>query len=339
MVSSQHVKILLLSVAVLSLVSLMALPSSSTLAQGPPTPTNIPNVTPGGGGGDGGERPATPVPPGADLAGFVYDYSRGGPQPGVTVLLEGGGWRAETVSDSNGNYQFVNLGSGEGVLNLALPPGVHPAAPNWLVSFGSGGHVRVNLGYYGGDTPPMPVLLSSRLEGNMLLAQVENRTGQAATGGLVDIRLPVSLRASPAVQASQGAVDYSEHRVRVIFGELAPGTTVSISVSLEKVGAAMRRGRETAPTHAVDARGPGLASPLVQTSSSQIQVMFTYDQQITPQLVAVDPEQVSPVSQAETLMPITGNGLAVGGLLGMGLAIALLLVLAGAGWRSVDGRR
>jgi len=67
--------------------------------------------------------------------------------------------------------------------------------------------------------------------------------------------------------------------------------------------------------------------------------MFTYDQQITPQLVAVDPEQASPVSQQETLMPVTGNGLAVGGLLGMVLAIALVLVLTGAGWRSVDGRR
>lgn len=318
MISSRQMWMPLVVMAILGLLSLIAWPTSSTLAQSPPTPTNV--LTPTGGDEvDGAEGPP-PGPPGALVSGYVYDYSNSARQPGITVVIDGGGWQAETVSDSNGHYQFVNLGSGQGVLNLRLPPGAHPVAPNWPVSFGSGADVRVNLGYYWGDPPPLPVLLSAGLQDSTLMVQVENRTDEAANGGLVDVLLPLDVKASPAVQASQGMVDYSERRVRVALGDLPAGAKATIRVSLEKVESVMRH-----------SRGPGQASPLVQSPVAEIQVMFTYDQQITPQLVALDPEGVSPASM-ETLMPVTGGA---GLVLSLILPILLILVLGVAGWRAL----
>jgi hypothetical protein len=323
MTSSRPVWILVAMAAVLGLFSLVALPSSETLAQSPPTPTNIASPAPPGAGGKGGEEGPPPGPPGALVSGFVYDYSNAARQPGVTVVIDGGGWLAEVVSDSNGFYQFGNLGSGAAVLNLRLPAGAHAVAPNWPVSFGSGAHVRVNLGYYWGDTPPLPVLLSGELRGSTLVVQVENRTGEPATGGLVDILLPVGIQAVPGVRASQGVVDYSEGRVRVAWERIPPRTRATVDVLLEQGGTAM-------PV----SRGPGWASPSLSAPSSDIQTMFTYDQQITPQLVAVDFRPVSRPSN-ESLMPITGSGLGSGGLLNLFLPILMILGLGIAGWRAI----
>ncbi len=326
MTSLRPMWVLLAVAAVLGLFSLIALPSSETLAQSPPTPTNIASPPSGGAGGNGGKEGPPPGPPGAFVSGFVYDYSSANRQPGVAVILDGGGWQAETVSDSNGYYQFANLGSGGGVLNLRLPAGAHAAAPNWPVSFGSGAHVRVNLGYYWGDTPPIPVLLSVNLRANTLVVQVENRMGEKATGGLVDVVLSMEVRAIPGVQASQGAVDYSEGRVRVALGEVPAGARVRVDVLLEK--------RETGmPVW----RRPGYASPLVSSPSSDIQAMFTYDQQMTPQLVAVDLRPVSWPSE-ERLMPVTGSGLGAGGVLYLVLPILMILGLGIAGWRAIRAR-
>jgi len=80
------------------------------------------------------------------------------------------------------------------------------------------------LGYYWGDNPPLPVLLSGGLQDSSLVVQVENRTSEKTTGGLVDVRLPTDMKALPAVQLSQGTLDYSEHRVRVMVGDIPAGT-------------------------------------------------------------------------------------------------------------------
>jgi hypothetical protein len=321
MTSLRQMAWLLGAAVLLSLMSLMVLPESGdVLAQGTvlPTPTNVGE---GGGGGvgkegKGGREELPPGPPGALVSGFVYDYSKATRQSGITVTIDGGGWQAQTVSDSNGYYQFANLGAGDGVLNLSLPPGAHPVAPNWPASFGSGADVRVNLGYYWGDNSPVPVRLSGNLKDSTLTVQVENRAGDTATGGVVDILLPLDVKASPVVQASQGVVDYSERRLRVAVGAIPAETGVTVEVLLE-----------TAATTAFNSRGPGQAVPLSRPPSAPIRVMFTYDQQATPQLIAVDLE--SPV---QTLMPVTGNGLSTRSLVNLSLPILLVLGLVAAGW-------
>jgi hypothetical protein len=331
MTSLRQMAWLLAAAILLSLMSLMVLPESGdVLAQGTvlPTPTNVGEGGGGGGGGEGkgGRQEPPPGPPGALVSGFVYDYSKARRQSGITVMIEGGGWQAQTVSDSNGYYQFANLGAGAGVLNLSLPPGAHPVAPNWPVSFGSGTDVRVNLGYYWGDSSPVPVRLSSNLKDSTLTVQVENRAGDTATGGVVDILLPLDVKASPVVQASQGAVDYSERRLRVAVGAIPAEARVTVEVLLE-----------TAGTTAASSRGPGQAVPLSQPPSAPIRVMFTYDEQATPQLIAVDLEQV-PQSLEQTLMPVTGKGLSPRNVLNLSLPILLVLGLVAAGWWALKVR-
>jgi hypothetical protein len=65
--------------------------------------------------------------------------------------------------------------------------------------------------------------------------------------------------------------------------------------------------------------------------------MFTYDQQITPQLVVVDLQPVSQVS-GENLMPVTGSGLMAGGVLYLILPILMILGLGIAGWRAIRAK-
>jgi hypothetical protein len=293
------------------------------------------------------------MPPGMTVSGYVYDYSNRMRQPGIPVILDGGGWRAETVSDSNGLYQFFNLGAGSAVLNLRLPPGTHAVAPDWPVSLG-GVAMRVDLGYYWGDNPPLPVLLSGSLQDSNLLVQVENRTGDPATGGLIDVRLPADMKALPGVQLSQGTLDYSEHRLRVTVGDIPAGTKATLTIPVQRAGASL-----------LNRRSPGQAAPLPQSTTADIQVAFTYDQQITPQLVAIAPDQAAssaasaapaaqvaatatplppaaaPTPQAATPapLPVTGNSPEDNGIVAVALPALLVLIMAAAGWWSLRTRR
>jgi hypothetical protein len=295
------------------------------------------------------------MPPGVVVSGYVYDYSNRMRQPGIPVILDGGGWRAETVSDSNGLYQFFNLGTGSAVLNLRLPPGTHAVAPDWPVSL-SGVNVHVDLGYYWGDNPPLPVLLSGGLQDSNLLVQVENRSNEKTTGGLVDIRLPADLKALPGIQLSQGTLDYSERRVRVTVGDIPAGANATLTIPVQNAAASL-----------LNRRGPGQAAPLPQAGAN-IQIAFTYDQQITPQLVVIAssqaassaaseasaapaaqvaatatplPPTATPASQAATPapLPVTGNSPEDNGIVAVALPIVLVLMLGAAGWWSLRARR
>jgi hypothetical protein len=360
MTSARLVKMLLVMTVLAGLASLAVSPPPGALAQSPPTPTNVTSPVPPtrpsqGGGGEGGKEAGTPMPPGMMVSGYVYDYSSRMRQPDIPVILDGGGWRAETVSDSNGLYQFFNLGTGSAVLNLRLPPDTHAVAPDWPVSL-SGVNVHVDLGYYWGDNPPLPVLLSGGLQDSDLLVQVENRSDEKTTGGLVDVRLPTDLKALPGIQLSQGTLDYSERRVRVIVGDIPAGAKATLTIPVQKAAASL-----------LNRRSPGQAAPLPQ-SGAHIQVAFTYDQQITPQLVVIGlnqaassaasaasaapaaqvaatatppPPTVTPTSQAATPapLPVTGNSPEDNGIVAVALPIVLVLVLGAAGWWSLRARR
>jgi len=217
--------------------------------------------------------------------------------------------------------------------------------------------MRVDLGYYWGDNPPLPVLLSGGLQDSNLLVQVENRSNETTTGGLVDVRLPTAMKALPGVQLSQGTLDYSEHRVRVMVGDIPAGTKATLTIPVQKAAASL-----------LNRRSPGQAAPLPQ-STANIQIAFTYDQQITPQLVAVAPDQTAsiaapaaqvaatptplspsaqpplgtatpaPPAATSAPLPITGNSPEDNGIVAVLLPALLVLMLGAAGWWSLRARR
>jgi hypothetical protein len=282
---------LLLLLASLSLVMLLCSWPAGTQAQGTPSPTPT-NIGEGGGNGgdddddDGGGAAAPARGPGASLTGFVYGYSDRAFVGGVIVLFESPGWQAETVTDSNGFYQFSGLDSGPAVLNLRLPPGATSVTKDWPVRLVGGQETQANLGFYWGDNPPIPVRLSAEAAGSGRLAvQIENQTGEAATGGLIQIEPLSGVKVSLPVDISQGqVVDYSAYDFQVDLAELEAGETASITASLD-------------PTQGNIEAGQG---------EGQVRVVFTYDQQITPQVVEVD------LSASDFELPVAEAGAAQG---------------------------
>lgn len=247
------------------LLALGSLPVGTTQAQGDPepTPTDL-----GRGGNDddddgGGAAPARPV---AGVSGFVYDYTNHVYEGGVTVIFETAGWQTEAVTDSNGFYQINGLDSNGGILNLRLPPGVQAAAPDWPVRLVRGATTEANLGYYWDDGASIPVRLTASLNGTDLLVEIENQTSKAATGGQITIISPAIISVKPPVQASAGqVVDYDPHNFQLDVSQIDGGDTVSLNVL----------------TEANPTAKAGPAAP-------EIRVVFTYDQQITPQVIIVD---------------------------------------------------
>jgi hypothetical protein len=263
---------LLLLLTSLSLLMLFSAWPTGIQAQGTPSPTPT-NIGEGGGGGggddddDGRGAAAPPKAPGASLSGFVYGYSDRAYVGGVIVLFESPGWQAETVTDSNGFYQFGGLDSGPAVLNLRLPPGATSVTKDWPVRLVSGQETQANLGFYWGNDPPIPVQLSAEAVSGRLVVQIENRTSEDATGGLIQIEPLSGVKVSLPVEASQGeVVDYSAYDFQVDLAELQAGETATVQVSLDLTQSNIQAGRE----------------------AGQVRVVFTYDQQITPQVVEVD---------------------------------------------------
>lgn len=278
-------------VATLAGLLLLAAGLSPAAAQGPPprpTPTNV--------GGEPDEAGPPPVPQIAGVSGFVYDFSSGAsPSPGVIVVIEGDGWSLETVTDSAGHYAFAGLGAGLAVLNLRLPAGAQPVAPNWPVFTNSQAHVTVNLGFVWGESRPLPVVLRGGAEpvvaplGSQvaLVYEIENRTSETATNGLLDVKLPPALQATRA-EANQGVVDFSARRVQLLLEDLPAGSIVTLRV---------------------EATVARLAS-LVQTTATEIAApralvyaAFTYDQMIAPQALQSGPlttegQPAAPAAQA-----------------------------------------
>jgi hypothetical protein len=285
MTSGWQMRAVLLVTLLVALVALTVLPSPSAAALGakpPPTPTSE-------GGGGGKDRKTTPVPPKATISGYVYDYSIAARKGEAKVVLDGGGWRLETVTDSNGYYRFGDLGVGTAVLRLYLPPEATPVTPEWVLNLESGGSYTVNLGYYWGHNPPIPVILSGTLSGNTLRLQVENRTDEAATGAVIDIQLPPQYEPLTRAYASQGKADYQPGHIRVVVADVPAGRKATITVSLTKK-----------PTAAAQAADVSQDFTLLRQISDKLQVVFVYDQQLTPQRLLFDATSISLASSPTT---------------------------------------
>lgn len=273
---------MLVIIAILTLMGLLLPPlggrgGGRVQAQGGPlpTPTNEggggnngnDNNNGGGSGGDGGndnssgngEAQAAP----AGVSGFVYNYSSAANDGGgLTVVLSGGGWQAETVADSNGFYYFGGLGQGPATLHLRLPPDPSPVPLEWPIRLQPGIGEQVNLGFYWGNDPPIPVRLSGQLVGTQLVVQVENRTRDEASGGLLKIITTPGTRIAPVIQASRGELLFAAHHTQIKLDRLAAGDKALTQLTLKRPEATIQAGQT--PT---------------------IRLIFTYDQQITPQML------------------------------------------------------
>lgn len=242
-----------------------------------PTPTNI---VPAPAEGEPEQPPEGP-PRNGTISGIVFNYSTGQPQGGIGVVLEGGGWAVETVSDSNGYFAFRGLGRGSATLRLQLPEGATPVNPNLPVYTGYHSDVSANLGYYTGDLSPVPVLLSAEyvpvegVPGQLALSfQVDNRGEMDVTGVVVDARLPAGQQIISA-QVSQGWADAVGLRAQVRLGNLAKGQKASSDLLINLTSA--------------------------EASKKGVRATLTYDQQVTSQIVEVVAGQSGlPVTGKET---------------------------------------
>jgi hypothetical protein len=276
---------LLMAVLALGLLAIgISLPDSrpAAYAQGRLTPTP-----------PGGRPPLLVVPPASTeeepgpeeparngtVSGIVFNYSASQPQGGIGVVLEGGGWALETVSEADGSYIFQSLGRGQATLNLRLPEDATAVNPDLSVYTGHNLDLNVNLGYYTGDRSPVPVLLTAEyapVEGVSdrlaLSFQVENRGAGDVTGVVVDARMPVGQQIISA-QVSQGWADAVGLRAQVHLGNLAKGQKASVNLLIH------------------------LTSP--EASEKGVRATLTYDQQATSQIVEVVASRAG--------LPVTGE--------------------------------
>ncbi|MDM8521216.1 hypothetical protein QUF64_14315 [Anaerolineales bacterium HSG6] len=271
------------------------LPSTPARAQGTPkpTPTTIPND--GGSKGDGNPQKSKESglddgKHGGGISGHVFNYSTGGPQGNVLVVLEGPSWRVETVSDSNGFYQIGNLGNGTGVLNVRLPMVYQPVNANWPVTIERGIDQTANLGYYTGPQSSLPVQLSAVIENGILYAQIENNTDVGITNGRLSVYTPDGMPSSQSVQVATSGSQYSQNGSTVQMAEMAGSERVDVQMALDGVSHIVI---ESADYDASDIEagshpfGPG---PAEFAFRPKIEVIFEYDQQPTAQIIAFAPD-------------------------------------------------
>jgi hypothetical protein len=326
MTSNWRVRVILVSVVVVGLLSMMTFP----LQNGRAAAWGFPLV------------PATQAYPGENnevaaliyeksaVWGYVWDYSTGMRQGNVTVFLEGDGWRLETISDSNGYYRFGDLGIGDAVLYLALPREAHSVTDDYFLSLGSRQEYVVNLGYYWGDEPSIPVLLSAGLQSNTLVVEVNNNTTETATGLVVDVRLPNGVTVSSQVSTSQGLADLGEDGVQVGIGDIPAGEAATIRVPF---------GSQESYTQSSSRYGD--SATRLRAAVDAIQVVLEYDQQMTPQVASIDP--ANGISQAAAgsgpgVIPQTGDAQTTN-VTTILLALALILGLGVAGWSALGSRK
>jgi hypothetical protein len=328
-----------------ALFSLSWLASPSALAQEPqprpPLPPSSGGSGNGGGGNHGsGDNDTVTTSRRGRVSGFVYSYSDRAYIGGVKVIIDGGGWQAETLTDSRGYYQFGGLGAGRGVINLQLPPGASPVVFDWPVQLGGGADLRVDLGYYWQDSATLPIIMSGHIASQGLHLEIKNQTRAKISAGMVEINTPVDLQLAPGVSASQGEMmDYSPYRLRFAVGVIEPASVVSLIIPLEKIG-----------------------SLSVEPNEANIRVAFTYAEQITPILINVRSDQAendlpmpqiaatstpssptlpslnAPVSTAPTLIPAlprTGENQHSTSLTEIILPLLFILGLSLRGWSSL----
>lgn len=328
---------LLLSLSfVVNVVPSEAQRSTPTVAATPTvraTPTSI-----GGNSNDDDDDDEPVIIQEGTVRGFVIDYSSGGiPLADVPVILDGGGWQAETRTNSEGYYVFAGLGSGEATLNVVPPSGAQATMPDWPVDTTATDPDNTNLGIYYGSTDSLPVVLSLTPEiifiptdqTGAMTVQVENQSGGEANNLRVELVLPAQVSVKTA-RLENGGVSRSEDGRRLLarIDQLADGNLAELTLELAF---------DTVNPQAVDGY-----------------VTLTYNEQLTGQLIPVmfevgtatntagasRPANPSTEADSTELIPTTGGGNSEGipwpSLL---MSILVILGLVYAGYRTFRSRR
>lgn len=276
------------------LITASMLTSAPTAQAQRPTPTTIPTATPTLAATSAAVTVSQPVaaPKTGVVSGYVVDYTTAGaPQAGIPVILDGGGWSLEAVSDSNGFFQFMGLGDGTARLRLKLPPDAHPVNEDWQVNTAG---ETVNMGFRWGDAPLPVVLMMDATEmtahageATSFSVTVKNQSGGEATNITLKVILPDGITPT-AADASTGTVDVSENTVLGTIDTLPTGETATFTIAATTA----------------DSFGD---APL------SADVNLVYDQQYSPQRLAVtwQPPSGSAGSTAtdgaSALIPTTGD--------------------------------
>jgi uncharacterized repeat protein (TIGR01451 family) len=210
----------------------------------PPTDRPMPSaVAPGPTAGGHGEREGAPLNLCSTVHGFVINWGYRN-EPKLPIDLSGDSWQTRKLTDDNGFYASDCLGIGVGLLNLAVPPGMHPMTTDVAIRLGYRTGFEVNLGLYGGEvtpslevTPAMAVNSVSVLPGETLTytVRVTNTLRLPDAGShmgdvIITDLLPESL-SLVAMTSTVGAVELWGRLLTADIGDLAPGQTVTITAT------------------------------------------------------------------------------------------------------------
>ncbi len=313
-------------IAILLIAASMLMSTPTAQAQRP-TPTTIPTATPTPAATSAPATVSQPVvaPKTGVVSGYVVDYTGGGaPQAGIPVVLDGGGWSLEAMSDSNGFFQFMGLGDGTARLRLKLPPDAHPVNEDWQVNTAG---ETVNMGFRWGDAP-LPVVLmidSTEMtaragEATSFSVMVKNQSGGEATNITLKVVLPDGVTPTTA-EASTGTAEVSENTVLGTIDTLPTGETATFTIAATA--------------------GDGLGDT---TLTGEVTLM--YDQQYSPQRLAVTWQPASgsagtaATDGANALIPTTGDDtdMSTNVLPLILLSLAFIVGLGYAGMRTMTRR-
>jgi hypothetical protein len=275
------------------------------------------------------QRPtATPVPVDDDdesdavppltggVQGYVYNYSAGGAaQPGVTVVIDGGGWQAETVTDSSGFYRFAGLGASQAILNLRLPPEAHALTSDWPVFTGNPENDYTNLAFYWGDKAALPVSLSANPDEVFVSAdqtftlelRVDNHSSSPAEETVIDLKLPAATQALKAT-LTKGEIDFTDHRIWGLVGDLPAGesATLSIQIKFDQPTYPQRLSANATLTYATELAPQRLKIDLTAAETSLPASSTSAPAQQAKNSHSASPAK-QPTAQAQNLMPETGE--------------------------------
>lgn len=258
----------------------------------PPTATSAPTTAP-----VESKAPAVPAKTGV-VHGYVIDYSNSGaPQGGVPVILSGGGWSIETVSDSNGYFQFLGLGEGKGSLSLKLPPSAHPVNPNWTVDTGIENPEQTNIGFYWGETPPVPVILSAEENADSLTLKITNQSGGDANNLALALSLPTGVTAKDA-SSKLGSIENNDNSVLFSLDTLPTDETVTLVLALQTDGTQTDNTASAALTYNEQLTSQNLILSVGDVSSQKDAGIKATESETQPAKTA---------TEAEALIPDTGH--------------------------------
>jgi uncharacterized repeat protein (TIGR01451 family) len=256
-------------------------------------------------------------------------------EPHAKVILRGGGWDLETISDDNGYYYFKGLGTDNVFLNLALPEGsdLTPMTTDLALQTKGSGQLIINLGLYSSPTAPtLPIEMSMSVEpevarpGSVVVytIQATNRLPHGISQVLVTDYLPTGLVPVEAT-VSHSTVEILDNLIIADIGEMAvedtavviiearvednvtPGTVIQNRASFIYA--------ESVAVQALASLTIGGARPTAKPATETPTVMET------PAVIETPAVTTTPESPGD--LPVTGFGLPIAGFL-----FALLVLIA-----------